>query len=138
MTIRPIVPVVLILAGGCVAFVIYKSWQSMNAAAYDACVASLTDDIWHQQETKDLAERSTGWKILSKDEIDLVIKNVKGGDCSQSADLRFDPQKHRVNVAIRKDERGAWPPIIIWSNGPDGEEGTEDDVVMPYGLKIPR
>jgi hypothetical protein len=66
------------------------------------------------------------------------MQNVRGGDCAGFDDPKLDLQENRINIAIRKEEQGRWPPIVVWSNGRDGISRTSDDVVMPFGQEIPR
>lgn len=140
MSLKPkqLVVAVSLFLVGCGVAVIYKIWQLNAEEAYKSCIASLTDVIWRQKETRDLADQHADWHFLTDEEVDLVMQNVQGTDCARSDNPIVDLQGNRINIALRKEEENRWPPIIIWSNGRDGVSGTVDDVVMPYGHSVPK
>lgn len=118
--------------------VLLQGWRSMQEAAYMSCLSSLTDAVRKQEAAQAVANRSDRWTILSTDEVDTVTQNVRGGHCTDSMDPKRDLQGNRINIALRRESKENWPPIIIWSNGRDGISGTADDIVMPYGQTIPK
>lgn len=129
---------VLLLIGGCGVYGVYKLWEPNAEAVYQSCIASLTDAIWRQTATRELASHHVDWHFLTSEEVDQVMKNVSGTDCGGSHEPILDLQGNRINIALRKHANDRWPPIIIWSNGRDGVSGTPDDIVMPYGQSIPK
>ena len=137
-TTRQIVLALVLVIVGFLSFGFYRFWQFNTEVAYFSCIASLTDTIWNQKETRNLADQHVDWHFLTDDEVNFVMKNVRGSDCARFDDPKLDPQGNRINIALRKEMKDRWPPIIIWSNGPDGVSRTKDDIVMPYGQEIPK
>ncbi len=135
---RQLALAVFLLLVGCGVFGIYKIWQLNAEGAYQSCIASLTDVIWRQKQTRELADQHADWHFLTNEEVDFVMQNVQGTDCARSDNPILDLQGNRINIALRKEAKDRWPPIIIWSNGRDGISGTPDDIVMPYGQSIPK
>lgn len=113
-------------------------WRAIEKAGYDACLSSLTVAISQNEDAIKLMAESADWRILSESEVHLVIRNLRPGDCGRIADPEFDMMGRRIHVALRRPSEEKRLTIILWSNGRDGIEGTADDVIMPYGEKIPR
>ena len=113
-------------------------WRNIRASGYDSCLASLVDQVRKRDSTRELAKRSPDWIILSADEVDHLMIDVKGPDCGGFDDSRLDFYGNRINIALRQESKDRWHWVIIWSNGADGVSGTEDDIVMPYGQTIPK
>ena len=86
--------------------------------------------------TKDLTSKNNNWKILNEDEVNSLMQQVHGRNCVRSDNPSLDSWNHRLNIALRKPKD--FQDIIIWTNGRDGISGTEDDLVMPYGEKVPQ
>lgn len=122
---------------GCIIYGAYYFWRQMNETGYMSCIAALTDTISGQDAAKEIQARNIDWKILDDSEFDLVMSSVKGNDCKGIADPKLDLQQQKIHIALRKKVEGRWPSIIIWSDGRDGVSNTDDDIVMPYGQKIP-
>jgi hypothetical protein len=63
------------------------------------------------------------------------LSQIQGYDCGGIENQTLDLWNNRINVALRKPTNRHG--IIVWSNGADGKSGTEDDLVAPFGEKIP-
>ena len=122
----------------CLIYGAFAAWWEMNETAYWSCIASLTDKIEGQTAAAEIQAGNFDWKLLDDDEFDRVMSGVKGDDCGRFDDPKLDLQQKKIHIALRKKVEGRMPSIIIWSDGRDGISGTVDDVVMPYGEKIPR
>ncbi len=101
-----------------------------------SCIGSVTGEIQKLDDTKVLIPKDSNWKILSADETNLLMQKVRGGDCSNFDKPVLDLWNHRINIALRKPPNN--PEIIIWSNGKDNISGTDDDLVVPYKVKVPK
>jgi len=119
-------------------YMIVVGVRSVLETGYASCVSSLTDAILKQEVAIAIQEKHENWKILDDAQLDLVMSAVKPGDCNPNSDPKFDYWGNRIHVALRKESKDRWPPIIVWSDGRDGISNTEDDIVMPYGQAIPK
>jgi hypothetical protein len=111
-------------------------WRSTRDTAYLSCVSSLTDKVLSQEKAQLWMAENKDWKILSEEEIDLLMANVKGSDCSGIGDTRYDFWNKRINIALRTRTDKDFG-IVIWSDGRDGLPATGDELVAPYGHEVP-
>jgi len=132
-----ILAVATVVVGSC-GLAAWGVWRNARANGYKSCLASLVDQVWKRESTRELANMSSDWVILSADEVDRLMIDVKGTDCGGFDDPRLDFYGNRINIALRQERKDRWPPIVIWSNGADGISRTDDDIVMPYGQTIPK
>ncbi len=107
----------------------------MKESAYLSCLASIASEAWKLDATKNLATKNEEWRILSDEESTLLLTHVQGYDCGGFDNQTLDLWDNRVNIALRKLTNRH--EIIVWSNGADGQSGTEDDLVAPFGEKVP-
>lgn len=128
-----IVALVLVGLGTCV-FWMYRYFVETG---YPSCLGSLYAPIMRQKATQDLTETAYEWKTLSDAEFDLVMQDVRGGDCGNYDDPKLDAQGNRINIAVRRAQNDGSPTLMIWSNGRDEISGTDDDVFMPFGPRAP-
>ena len=107
----------------------------MKEGGYFSCISSIASEIQKLNATKDLAGNSKDWKILSGEEVNSLISKVHGYDCSVD-NQTLDIWNNKLNIALRKPKDRI--EIIVWSNGADKISGTSDDLVIPYGEKVPQ
>jgi hypothetical protein len=117
-----------------------------NKAAVSSTAASLIDSLYQNQvQIKDLlGSPNTNWQLLSDDKYDHVITKLNEIK-SQSFDTRnwkpglvlVDYWNQRLKIAFRKGTGENIYEFIVWSSGPDGINGTEDDISYPWKSKIP-
>jgi hypothetical protein len=120
-----------------ISFVAWSIWQYNTVEGYRSCLASLSDKVVRQKQARDWMAENKDWKILNETEVDSLMQDLKGGDCSRRDDLSRDPWNNKLNIALRTQTE-ATMGIIIWSNGPDGAYRTGDEMVYPYESEIPR
>ncbi len=118
-----------------VAYFAYGFWRNVVEGDYLSCLGSVSNEIQTLEATKDLTSKNNNWKILNDDEVNFLMQKVRGGDCGGFDNPILDIWNHRINIALRKSTE--YPDMIIWSNGRDNVSGTEDDLIMPYGKKVP-
>ena len=106
----------------------------MVEAGYHSCIASIASVIQKSETAKNLVENGKDWRVLNEQEVDILMSQVQGYDCSVD-NQTLDIWNNRINVALRK--RGIIE-VVVWSNGADGISGTEDDLVIPFGEKVPQ
>lgn len=135
-TILPGVATVALL--GSIGYGIIVGWRSMKETAYESCLASMMGPILRQKALDKTDEQSEAWRILDDAELDLLMSRTRPTDCGGVNDLKLDRWNNKIHIALRKNNNENWPPIVIWSNGRDGIENTSDDIIAPYGQKIPR
>jgi len=73
---------------------------------------------------------------LGESEITFSMQNVRGTNCGGFNNPALDLWNHRINIALGKSSK--YPQMIIWSNGKDNISGTDDDLIVPYGQKVPK
>ena len=127
-------PTIFIILCGIVYFVYYQ-WRLMDENAYYSCISSIASEIQKSNAAKDLAANIKDWKILSEAEVNLLLSQVHGYDCSVD-NQTLDLWNNKLNIALRKPKDRV--ETFVWSNGKDGISGTNDDLVVPYGEKIPQ
>jgi len=44
---------------------------------------------------------------------------------------------NNLKIAVRKNSKSGYM-VMVWSKGFDNISGTEDDIVIPYGEKVPQ
>lgn len=123
---------------GIIGYGIFISWRSMKESGYQSCLASMMGPIVMQKALDKTEEQSDSWRILGDEELEQVMSSVRPTDCAPSDDRKLDIWNNKIHIALRKNNKGNWPHIMIWSNGRDGIENTSDDLIVPYGEKIPR
>lgn len=131
--------VILVLAGYCG----WRIWRTMEDAGYQSCIASVMSDLQlaieadriKPKDYKDRLPKDGSWKFLTAAEVDEVLKQVQGTDCSKHDDITVDPWGRKVNVAARILEGRS--KVVLWSSGPDGRLGTDDDLVDLGNYEIP-
>jgi hypothetical protein len=119
-----------------IAILVYFAWRNMVENGYHSCVASIASEIQKLNTTKDLAINSKDWKILSEEEVDSLMSQVHGYDCGGVENQTLDLWNNKLNIALRKPEDRI--EVFVWSNGSDEISGTDDDLVIPWGEKIPQ
>ncbi len=127
---------ILIFGFCCLVYFGYNTWQEAEESAYQSCIGSVTNEIQKSEFAKNLFPVSGDWKILSENETISLMQNVRGSDCGRFNNPILDLWNHRINIALRKSS--SYPQIIIWSNGKDNISGTNDDLVTPFGQKVPK
>ena len=125
--------ITLIILCGFVYFVYYQ-WQLMEKNGYLSCISSIAGAVQKSDAAKELAGNNKNWKILNEDEVNLLLSQVHGYDCSVD-NQTLDLWNNKLNIALRKPKDRV--EIFVWSNGKDEISGTEDDLVIPYGEKVP-
>ena len=129
-----VLPIIFIILFG-IAYFVYYQWRLMEENAYLSCISSIAGVIQKLDAAKELAGNNRNWKILSGGEVDLLLSQVHGYDCSVD-NQTLDLWNNKLNIALRKPENVV--EILVWSNGRDEISGTEDDLVIPYSEKVPQ
>ena len=117
------------------AFIVHTLWENMTEAGYHSCVASIASKIHKLNSVEVLAANNKEWKILSESDVNFLMSQVQGYDCGGVDNQTFDPWSNRINIALKTTDI---VEIIVWSNGVDEISGTDDDLVIPYGEKVPQ
>ena len=92
-----------------------------------------------KEYAKTLRPNSEAWRIMSEKEVAFLMTQTRGTDCANFKDPSRDRWNRKINIALRRSDTTAnRVDIIMWSNGPDGKSGTDDDLVMPYGHEVPK
>jgi hypothetical protein len=95
-----------------------------------SCVASIAQSVQDQVNQLPPTPIDEQWRILSDEERTSLLTQVGGADCSGSNPI-VDRWGNEYHIAIRR--RKSSPEIRLWSSGPDGHSGNEDDIVAPSG-----
>jgi hypothetical protein len=127
---------VTLIVGG----VILAGWHEMRKHVILACVASIHQGISNSNLSEsDLADVKSEWTVLSKsDGAKLIVAASKTHpfDCSRvkSGEPYLDYWGRPLRIGARKLPNGKLE-YQVWSTGNDGEAGTSDDLVSPYGKR---
>jgi hypothetical protein len=128
-------PITVVFLCGIV-ILVYLGWCNMVENDYHSCVASISSEIQKLNATEDLAANSKDWKILSEEEVDSLMSQVHGYDCGGVENQTLDLWNNKLNIALRKPKDRI--EVFVWSNGRDEMSGTNDDLVIPWGEKVPQ
>ena len=126
--------VIILIAG----IVIFAAEREMRKHAILACVASIHQGLADLNPSEaDLAGVKSGWVILSESESARIIvgaSKIHSFDCSRvkSGEPHLDYWGRPFQVGARRVPGGEME-YRVWSKGGDGEAGTWDDLVSPYG-----
>ena len=111
------------LSSGCTA------WSDSQRAATHSCIASIAANLRAQQ-----LESAVGsdWAALDEATTDQLLSRIgqSGNHDCGSWDGRqplLDAWHHRIIVRMKKAGSGQ-PDVQVSSNGPDGIDGTADDI----------
>ena len=126
--------IVLILCG--VLVLSYRGWHQLKEGGYYSCIASIASEVQKSDTAKNLAENNKDWKILSEEEVNSLMSQIHGNDCGEVGNQTIDIWNNKMNIALRKPKDTV--EFIVWSNGSDEISGTADDLVIPYGEKVPQ
>ncbi|CAN5252796.1 hypothetical protein BH20ACI1_BH20ACI1_27220 [soil metagenome] len=124
---------VVILCG--IAIFAYRNYRKMEEYGYLSCISSIASEIQKLNDTKNLAGNSKEWKMLSEAEVNSLISQVHGYDCSVE-DQTLDLWNKKLNIALSKSKDRVY--VFVWSNGADKISGTHDDLIISYGEKVPQ
>jgi hypothetical protein len=119
-----------------VSYVVYKGWRQLEDNGYLSCLASIQNEIHKSDFVKDLVSSDGQWKILTAEQVDLLMSKIQPYDCGKYKNPAIDLWGNRIQVALRKPADKI--EIFVWSKGHNGISSTEDDLVIPWGEKPPQ
>jgi hypothetical protein len=105
-----------------------------------ACIVSIHQGIQNLNlSEKDFPAARSDWSTLSESDVGGIIltaSKVHPFDCSRvnSSEPHFDYWGRPLQIGVRKTPEGKLE-FRVWSKGRDGESGTSDDLVSPWGEK---
>jgi hypothetical protein len=122
--------------------IVFAGWRVHRKQAMLACVVSIHQGLINLNLTKsDLPYVKSEWTVLDVDGSDrekLIVQASKTQECDCST-VNFgrpdlDYWGRPLEVGARRLPSGKLE-YRVWSKGEDGESGTADDLVSPYGEK---
>lgn len=134
-----VIAVALLLSGG------FLSCSIPKKNATYSCTAALTKQL--EQQGQVTTAPTQEWRILDLETTATqVFPRVENSDCapmlkwktfSPSNRYLVDPWGNPLAVAISSDPQGK-VHFRVWSFGPDGSNGTSDDIgITPTGARTP-
>ncbi|CAN5438111.1 hypothetical protein BH10ACI1_BH10ACI1_14210 [soil metagenome] len=115
-------------------FAFFYIWKITKAEILRECVSSVAGDIVeHWRATEDFSRNSENWYVLTDDEAKSVLSNemINFDGCRNLTSKPQDMKDKNLKIAFKGSK------IMVWSRGFDNISGTEDDILMPYGEKVP-
>jgi len=128
-------------------------WTDAQNAQIGACLSSLSGAFMQYPPDADVTSNppvpALSWVPLSQDEAGALLvaiaQRAQVSECGPwtGTGPLLDPWNNRVRVDIR-DGGGGSIQVRVWSKGPDGKAGTDDDVsntgfgAVEYGRASPR
>jgi hypothetical protein len=124
------------------------TWNSGKKVAVPSCVASLSNSLTGMTESELQVRGSCteSWQQLESSEATRVLSAVRNSDCAGvrrfgslnpwkagKNEQLYDPWGNTFKVAIRclpseQDHVKRVRQFQVWSSGPDGIPGTDDDI----------
>lgn len=121
-------------------FVFYYIWIITQRAILRSCISSIVGDVVeHSNQIGDFAQNGENWYVLTDDETESVLSDerISFGNCFQFKSQPQDMKEKKLKLAVRKNSEYGYS-VMVWSNGFDNISGTSDDLVIPYGEKVPQ
>ena len=128
---------IVILAGGAFAF---TQWRAAREAAILSCIMSVHQGIANLNLSgKDFPDVGPEWAVLNESEgnkIILAASKIRPPDCAgvKSGGPYLDYWGRPLQIGARRSPDGKLE-FRVWSKGRDGESGTSDDLISPFGEK---
>jgi hypothetical protein len=128
---------IIVLAGVAIAF---SGWQQARKHAVLSCIMSVHQGIHNLNlSQKEFPNVKSEWTVLDESKsarIILAASKIHPFDCLsvQSDAPNLDYWGRSVQIGVRTSPDGKLE-FRVWSKGRDGESGTSDDLVSPYGEK---
>lgn len=142
------VATVLVFAG---MGIIYLFRHFINIERKIACgsqLSSIGAFLEDNEQNEKIRSITTGfskqWRLLNESEYAKLISTLRergrsidlGGMHPDPNNVLLDHWGRRIVIAGRKAENGK-PEFILWSKGPDGVLGSENDLSCPWGVPFP-
>ena len=129
----------IILIGG---FAAFSGYKKLNETAMKACILSLESPIVNSLRSNNSELNipfSSEWKTLDQQESKALISRlVMTGltDCRTIKSMQEgeDYWGNPINIMISQSPVDGKVVAKIWSNGADGKEDTEDDMLVERGF----
>jgi len=104
-----------------------------------SCLSSIGASVYRIEPISLVLRKpmTSTWRVLSNQEADKLFLSIKPYDCPRTCGIRYkdgmlvDLWGRRLKIALKGDRE--IQGIRVWSLGLDGQSGTWDDVVIPYG-----
>jgi hypothetical protein len=112
-------------------FLGHLAWKRMKETAMLACLSSVAAEI-NKAMVKNNFEVGNQPRELTQVEVEQLLRLITPYDCSGS-----EVSSEEIHVAVGNVNKTS--PLIkikVWTNGADGTDGTDDDLVIPYGEKV--
>ena len=128
--------IIILIAGA----IVSAGWREMRRHAVLSCVGSIHQGLVNLNlSEQELPNVKAEWTLLSEAEgsrIILAASKIHSLDCSrvESGEPYLDHWGRQLQVGARALPGGKLE-YKVWSKGSDGEAGTSDDLVSPYGEK---
>lgn len=128
---------------GCILVVLalvtaYFAWNTELKASTFSCISSISQLLRDAKAPQVTApsDLKAGWNVLDDAQSRLLMVKIwEYCDCGgpswrwQRTRPGFDHWGHQLRVAVRQ-ESGEKLSYIVWSVGPDGISGTQDDITL--------
>lgn len=127
---------ILLLLGvilGVALVLIRSAWRDEQKGAVFSCVSSIAAALTHAEKAVDV---SSHWRLLHDGELADLLGSRPGFDCARTSRPFADVWNNALQAAVRRHSSGGLE-FRVWSVGPDGRSNTPDDIVVPYGEKVP-
>jgi hypothetical protein len=115
----------LILIGS--AYVGYQGWKSAEETAVLSCLSSIAATTDRAMASGKIQSDGSS-RELTKEEVSKFLIENPVGDCS-----RHEYVFEEVHIAIGEGvNRTSKSPLRVWTNGPDEQPGTSDDLMISW------
>lgn len=123
------------LAIGIIGILVAREVRKASILATHSAAASLRAAL---EDSAGAVTLANDWHVFSRAEYDRVARALADAGvsldacptCYTQTGVIGDAWGNRFQIAGRKRNDGH-RDVIVWSNGPDGVSGTEDDMVVP-------
>lgn len=131
-----LIAVAVLLVVTLVGMRVAEVFRSANISATHSAAAQLHQDLNKSGQKEGF---TNDWRVLNDNQYNRLLASLISAGLSFDAPSRWktpngklvDAWGHRFQIAARRKASGEAIEFVVWSAGPDGQSGTDDDIVVP-------
>ncbi|MDQ4120298.1 MAG: hypothetical protein M3209_02380 [Acidobacteriota bacterium] len=112
-------------------FVCYRAYKYLVDGGTQSCLFGILREV-EEAKSENRLEFKGVKRELTKAEIEKLFVGRNVADCGNVLARSED-----IHIMIGINNRNSDVKTRVWTNGDDGIQGTDDDLVVPYGETAP-
>ena len=123
---------------------LHKASRRAATASYVASVGAFIERELHSDLIREITTAmGNKWRFLNRQEYDMLARTMSKSRSLDRGKRSHEPERilldhwgNHILIAGRTSDKGT-VEFLVWSKGPDGDFGTEDDIASPWGRTPP-